>query len=928
MTPHRFRSLTVLLLTPLALFAQTAPVTPAKPATPAPAAPVAAPATEEPAKLAAFEVTGSRIRLNAGEAPAVPVFTLDRIQLEELGVNRLADIRQAIPQLAPAVGFNDNLANGGPSRGQQVSTSFNLRGLGGNSTLMLIDGHRVPHSGQEAPGGAGGREDFNVDGIPVSAIERVEVLPQGASAVYGSEAIGGVVNIILKKNYTGAELSLNYDNTFDKDVGDTSISLTAGFARGKLKTFLTASWEHQNALMSRDRWFSATSDSTVFGAAAQPAFFLQQPPVGAGLIASTNSPQNAGQANLPGLTSNFVIVPAGSRGNSALADYTTGAYPTRFDPANYSTSIDPARRRSFVVKGDYGYAAWLQPYVEARWSRFENYFTSTPITLTQSLPAGYAGNPFGQAVFVRKVFWDLPVPQMNSYQENVGLVLGVRGDLTSGFLRNWRYDLSASFARNIIFDDQIAAGFNFTLLTAAINNTDPTKRPLLAYDSTRGDPNSAGLMAGLTPTFDHRDVTDVDQYAFQADGPIWSGWAGDVKGAFGGEATQEKVHFHRDLGDSSLGFALTKPFGRRTTAAFVEVSLPLLSTRQHVPGVHRLEVSGAVRAEHFSDIGGHNTPQYTGLFQPLKWITLRTSRAEGFKTPKLYDLLAPVTRNTATLTATSNVRDTLRGGELVLGVVDSVSGGQPNLKAETSVSKTGGLVIDVPGKWFQGLSLSVDYWQTYYVNKIGAPSRQVAIDFFPERVFRGAKLAGDPANYAGVITGFDTSNINLASQKARGVDYELSYRRRFAFGQLSSAMAYSNPVPVITQSTPAAAPTSTFGQLPWRMSGSLFWSRDAWSAGTTMSYQARYYISGLTSPNAAYPSLILWNPQVAYNFAKNPAFGEKAGTWWARALAGGRVSVTVPNVFDREPSLADALNGRVVMDPRLRRYIVSFTKKL
>jgi outer membrane receptor protein involved in Fe transport len=804
-----------------------AQTTAAKTAQPAPAATAKA---DEAVQLDAVEVTGSRIRLNAGEAPAVPVFTLDRIQLEQLGVNRIADIRQAIPQLAPAVGFNDNLSNGGPSRGQQVSTSFNLRGLGGNSTLLLIDGHRVPHSGQEAPGGAGGREDFNVDGIPVGAIERIEILTQGASAVYGSEAIGGVVNIILKKNYTGAELSINYDNSFDKDVGDTSISLTAGLRTGKLRTFLTASWEHQNAMMSRDRWFSATSDSTVFGAAAQPAFLLQQPPAGAGLIASTNAPQNAGQANLPGLASNFVIIPAGSRGNSTLANYTTGAYPTRYDPANYSTLIDPARRRSFVIKGDYELAPWAQAYAELRWSRFENFYTATPVTfLSQSLPAGYVGNPFGQAVFLRKVFYDLPSPQMNSFQENSGLVLGLRGSLPEGILRNWRYDVSASFARNTIFDDQIANGFNSALLTAAINNVDPTKRPILAYDSTAGDPNPAGLLASLMPTFDHRDITDVDQYSLQADGSLWTGWAGDIKGAFGGEAAKESVHFHRDTGDSALGFALTKPFARRTTAAYAEVRVPLLSEKQQLPLFHRVEISGAIRAENFSDIGGHNSRQYSGIFQPINWFTFRISRAEGFKTPKLYDLLAPVTTGTATLTTTSNVRDTLRGGELVLGTVNTVSGGQPHLKPETSVSKTGGIVVDVPGKWFKGLSVSVDYWQTYYVNKIGSASRQVLIDYFPERVTRGAKLTSDPANYAGLITGFDTSNLNLASQKARGLDYQVSYQRRFIFGQIMSSIGYTDPNVIVTQSTPAAVPTSTFGQLPWRLSGSLFWSRDAWA---------------------------------------------------------------------------------------------------
>lgn len=912
-----------LFFVPVLLTAQTAPA-----ATAPAAAKPAAETKDSTVTLDAVEVTGSRIRLSAGEAPAVPVFALDQVQLEQLGVNRLADIRQAIPQLAPAVGFNDNLSNGGPSRGQQVSTSFNLRGLGGNSTLMLIDGHRVPHSGQEAPGGAGGREDFNVDGIPVSAIERVEVLTQGASAIYGSEAIGGVVNIILKKNYTGAELSVNYDNSFSKDVGDTSISLTAGVTRGKLKVFLTANWEHQNAQMSRDRWFTATNDVTSFGApVTSNSFFLQQPPAGAGLIASTNSPQNTGQANLPGQTSNFVIIPAGSRGNSAVAEYTTGAYPTRFDPAQYSTAIDPARRRSFVLKADYAISALVQPYFEARWSRFENTFISTPITfVSQSLPAGYAGNPFGQAVFLRKVFWDLPAPQQNSFQENSGLVLGVRGNLPEGFLHNWRYDLGASLARNTIFDDQIAAGFNFTLLTAAINNVDPAKRPLLAYDSTKGDPNPAGLLASLTPTFDHRDVTDTYQYTFQADGPVWSGWAGDVRAAVGGEADEEKIHFHRDAGDSSLSFTLTKPFGRRTTAAYTEVSVPLLSERQHIPGVHRLEISGAIRAEHFSDIGGHNTRQYNAILQPLNWITLRTSRAEGFKTPRVYDLQAPVFNSTATLTTTSNVHDTQRGGELVLGVVNSTSGGQPHLKPETSVSKTGGVVVDVPGKWFKGLSVSVDYWQTYYSNKVGAPSRQVLIDFYPERITRGPKLAADPANYAGPITGFDTSNINQASQKAQGMDYQLSYQRRFDFGQVSASVAYTDPKPIVTQSTPAAAPTSSFGQLPWRTSGSLFWSRNAWGAGLTMSYQARYYINGLTS--SAYPSIILWNPQISYNFGKNSVFGETAGTWWARALAGSKLSVTIPNVFNREPTLNEVAFGRVVVDPRLRRYVLSFTKKL
>ncbi|MSU23474.1 MAG: hypothetical protein EXS32_06575 [Opitutus sp.] len=914
------------LLAPAFVSAQTAPAP--RPTATTPTVPATAVTTTEPepTKLEAVEVTGSRIRLNAGEATALPVFTLDRIQLEELGVNRLADLRYAIPQLAPAVGFNDNLVNGGPSRGQMVSTSFNLRGLGGNSTLVLVDGLRVPHSGQEAPGGAGGREDFNVDGIPVSAIERVEILTEGAGAIYGSEAIGGVVNIILKKNYTGAEITINYDNAFDKDVGQTAISLTAGVTRGKLKTMLTASWEHQNAMMSRDRWFTAYSDTTKYGAAAPQAFFLQQPPLVGGLLASTNSPQNAAQANLPGLTTNFVAIPAGARGATLpVASYAAGVWGERMDPNQYSTSIDPAKRRNIVLNADYDYAGWLKPYLKLRWSRFENTFKSTPTTLNaQSLPVGYPGNPFSTAVFLKKTFWDMPVAQQNSFHENSGLVAGVRGNLADGWLRGWRYDATASFARNIIYDDQIAVGFNNALLTAAINNANPALRPILTYDSATpgADPNPPGYLLSLMPTFDHRDVTNVAQYTLNFDGKVWTGWAGDINAAVGGESSTEKVKFSRQPGDPSLSFALTRPVSRTTSATYVEVRVPLLSARQKIPLVHWLEVSGAVRAEHFSDLGGHNTPQYTALFQPVTWITLRTSRREGFKAPRTYDLQAPIFASTATLTTTSNVIDRQRNNELVLGVVNSITGGNPTLKPETSVSKKGGIVIDVPGSWFKGLSLSADYWQTYYVNKVGAPGRQVLIDYFPERITRGPSTGGLP----GLITGFDTSNINQAGQKAKGIDYQMSYQRRFSFGVVRASAGLSDPAPVITQSTPAAIPTSTFGQLPRRTSGSLFWSRDAWNAGVSYSYQARYLISGPTG--TYYPSVILFNPQVSYNFAKNQDFGDKAGAWWARALAGSKISVTIPNALEREPSNNEVLAGRIVVDPRLRRYVLSLTKKL
>ncbi len=929
--PHpAFRKLTAVVLVTVASLSglTTRGQTTAQPANQLKPADVAAPAkTEakkgEPLELEKVEVTGSRLRTLGQEATAIAVYSIDHIELERRGVTRLADIRWAIPQLGGSTGFNDNLVNGGVSRAQMVSTSFNLRGLGGNSTLVLVDGRRVPHTGQEAPGGAGGREDFSVDGIPVSAIERIDVLPQGAGAVYGSEAIAGVINIVLKKNYTGAELNMTYDNTFDTDVGQKTISLTAGRRLGKLTTFLTASFEDQNGLASRDRWFTATSDARVYGSTSTS--FLSNVASGAGSFASTTAPlpANTGQALLPGTATNIVGIPVGSNGSTAANAAFTTAYGAPFDSAQYSNGIDSARRKSIVLKTDYEFSRLAKVYLEGRYSEFENSFISPPITLSQLLPAGYPGNPFAGSVYLRKVFYDLPPPETVSKQKNMGLTAGLRGD----FLTTWRYDASAAWARNVVSDDQVVGGaFNLTLLNAAIASTN---KPLLAYDSfTTSDPNAPGVLAALRPTSDHKDTTDTYQYTAVADGSVWTGWAGDVRTALGVEANEEKVKFWREPSIITPTYTLTKPFERTSTAAFGEITIPLLSDQQRIPLVHRLEVGGAIRAEDYSDAGGITSPTYRALFQPVKWLTLRATRSEGFKPVRLYDLLAPVTSFNNTYTTTSNIRDPLRGNEFVTGSFTYISGGNPTLKPEESVSRTAGLVLDVPGQLFKGLSFSVDYYELEYTDRSGSTGLQILMTYFPERVTRAARTPADiAAGYEGLVTTWDASNINLAGVNTRGIDYRMSYNRNFSFGELSLNAAMSDPNVTYTKATPAAVPTSTFGHQPRKASGSVFLRRGPWDGGISVNYQAPYYISGFSATAVPRPAYIEFNPQLSYNFSRVPGFSQDSAKWWARWLSGSKFTVTVINALNRDPDALHSINGGMVMDPRLRRYILSLTKK-
>lgn len=882
---------------------------------------------DDPVQLEQFEVTGSRIRTLGQEQGAIPVFSVPQIELEHRGVTRLADIRWAIPQLGGSIGFNDNMQNSGTSRAQTVGTSFNLRGIGGNSTLVLVDGRRIPHTGQEAPGGAGGREDFNVDGIPVSAIERIDVLPQGAGAIYGSEAIAGVINVILKKNYRGAELRVSYDNTFSKDAAQTSVSLTAGARTGKLSTFVTLSAESHNAMKASDRWWTRTYDDRTFGSTGTS--FLYNVPSGAGALSAAYFPYQSTSPLITGLTTHVVGLPAGSNGTTAANGAYTTTVPAPFDGAPYAYLTNDTTRLSTVVKADYELAPWATLYFEGRASKDRFDSIGTPVTLVTQLPVGYPGNPFNQAVYLEKVFYDLPLPRTISTQENQGLVLGLRGN----FLADWRYDTSASFARNIVADDVLTgSSFNFGLLSAAMNST---SKPILAYDSaTVKNPNAAGVLEALMPFNDHQDTSDTYQYTVMADGPVWKGWAGEWRVAVGAELQNDKVKFWREQNASTPTYVLTKPFSRTATAAFAEASLPLLSEKQGLPLVERLEIGAAVRATDYSDIGDAVSPTYRAFYRPLKWLTLRASRSEGFKPVRLYDLLAPVSQFTTTVGSTSTTVDPARGNSLLPRTSYNYrSGGNPALKPEESVSKNAGIVVDVPGAWFKGLSFSVDYYQLRYSERSGSTSLQNLLRYFPERVFRNPLTDADRAlGYTGgtIVTaaeggiGWDASNINLAGVWTKGWDYRASYDRNFDFGRLLVNVAFSDPNVIWEQATPAATPSSAFGHQPSRFTGSAFWGRGAWEAGVSMNRQAAYYVNGLSG--VPYPAYTTWNPQVSYNFAHNARFAPNAATWWERTLSGSKVTVTIINALNQD---ADIINGlpRYAGDPRLRRYILTFAKK-
>ncbi len=257
-----------------------------------------------------YTVTGSRLRANSGERPVQPVLTYTSVDIERTGAANLGQLFQYIPAVTSyTTGIGTETINGTSSSGSTlgqtgVRSSAQLRGGAQTETLLLVDGKRVPLTALRNSGGNG----YDLGGIPLSAVERVEVLLDGASAIYGADAVNGVINVILKKRYSGTEVRLNYDNTFDKDAAVKTASLTHGFSTGKWSGLLTLSASENNIMLMTDRYLTRSYDRTLYGGVvnqSQPTLFAD----GTGSL-------SAATGNLPGTTVPRVSIPAGYSGGA------------------------------------------------------------------------------------------------------------------------------------------------------------------------------------------------------------------------------------------------------------------------------------------------------------------------------------------------------------------------------------------------------------------------------------------------------------------------------------------------------------------------------------------------------------------------------------------------------------------------------------
>lgn len=400
------------------------------------------PGGEKVIKLDTFEVFGRKtlnMDIRGSRDDAQPYVIFEREAIERAGANNLEDFLKSRLTMNAIGSTNSQLASVLGSVGQ-----VNLRGLGTGQTLILIDGRRAASAAISPPS----QSDLN--GIPLAAIERVEVLPTTASGIYGGAATGGVINIVLRRDYAGTELKTTYQNSFDTDSAMVQVDLSAGFnlEDGKTNVLLTASWSERQGLLASDRNFLVNGRARVL--ANNPAFYLNaiNPPLGRTTnIRSVNGSPLFG----PG-TPNYTYVPEGYAGGGGLAPLQANAGRYNFTPADNASynnghsqsllnepkivSASLAVRRQFTER--------IQAFFNLSMARNTGRFLTNNVINNYTIPSTAPNNPFGQAIRVT-----VPIQQGDKAtiveNDNDRVVAGIIAGLP---WENWQMSADYSWERS------------------------------------------------------------------------------------------------------------------------------------------------------------------------------------------------------------------------------------------------------------------------------------------------------------------------------------------------------------------------------------------------------------------------------------------------------------------------------------------------
>ncbi len=755
---------------------------------PAPAAP-ARPAVAPAAKPEKIEVTGSSIKRVADEG-ATPLQIITKEEIDRAGITSAEELVSLLSANGTgADNMSSNVAfsvNANEARNSNSVASANLRGLGAASTLVLLNGRRV-----STHGARGNAVDLNA--IPLAAVERVEVLKDGASAIYGTDAIGGVINFIMRKDFGGVEVRAQASRTQEGGGGFTRGSIVGGFgdlAKDGFNVIASFTVDRQEKLRGRQRDFINGN---------QPDRGLT-PDTGGGPFATQNSALNTGfGVNPPGspIIGTYTLpVPSIALNRANLlsfqnrCDIIGDQFQYRADvlgPAFYNSArgcaydygkqrvlIQPTDRQNLVARGTWQFSDNHQAIMELVGSRTEATNQFEELQINTSIAAGSAypvGGPFYQSLlpFIPTFRNDRPIAYRwrciaCGPRESTNVSTAFRAMIAlEGTIGKYDYRAGYSQAGNSAGSTLTGGYFRTLELNTALGSglVNPwllpgqtqTPAALAALDSARA--NGTSLFGG---------VAGLRQFDGSISGEIFNLPAGAVAAAVGFDIRKESFKFRNDSTSVAI---LGAPFDtainlatRSIKATYAEISIPILKS---------LEFTAAIRNDRYSDFGNTTNPKYSIRFNPFKSVLFRGSYNEGFRAPSFFQLYSiggasPLAQNIndpilcATFVATNPA----------CGIrVDQISGGNAFLKPEVSKQSSFGVVLS-PTDW---LTLSIDTYKIERTQRIfllqvtGANGVLANFQTFPSSFIRDAN---------GNLTAIRAGYVNADGDILKGTDISVS----------------------------------------------------------------------------------------------------------------------------------------------------------
>ncbi|SFF33429.1 iron complex outermembrane recepter protein [Dyella marensis] len=721
------------------------------------------PPQDQAKQLQTITVTGSAVPRIDVETPS-PVTVLTAQQIQRSGMTTVSDVVRSIS--ADNSGSIPNAFANGFAAG---SSGVALRGLTVNSTLVLVDGHRAA----SYPVADDGQRSFvDLNTIPLAAVDRIEVLKDGASSLYGADAIAGVVNIILKPNYKGVEGTVDVGTSQHGGGFTRKATLLAG--AGDLEKdghngYIAIQYQKDNPIWLRQRGFPFnTQDLRSIGG---PDLNIGQPGQRTGSVYGSVTP---GSLTRPGdITSGTPnagalaqpLRPCGSNSIGVTDD--TGSYCEQNFQSLYG-QVQPAMEQG----GIYGRFTMkindtTRAYISASYFEAKTWVPGLPRQVQSStphntnniaLPPGNPSNPFpNDYALINYAFGDM-ANGFNYDNHNARIVGGV-----SGAFGEWNYDVTAVINHDWLDTKQY--GFiSYAALLDAINNG--------TYNFANPAANSARVRSALAPGYDKTSTSDLDSLDLAANRSLWDMAGGPLGFAVGAQFRHESIDdptLNPDFEFQGLGNAHTKG-SRNVSAGYVEFNAPLLETLE-------MDVSG--RLDHYSDVGSHFTPKIGIKWKPFDWVALRGTYSKGFRAPSFSENGSSSSQGFINHTPPADFIAAHGGsgnGYVNQYALSLATLANKDIKPEKARNYTLGVLVQ-PTNW---LNVSVDYFNIKKENVIGPADASAALANYYAGLPQAPGVVVIPdtpdplhPNALPRPAEIDSLYINATSLKTTGIDVDL-----------------------------------------------------------------------------------------------------------------------------------------------------------